>query len=72
MKKLVKRTLFVVCIVLCVFLFTCKNITESKRWIQSVNGLDSIQIVTIDNDTVVIFEKMGHVSIVPKNYRNEK
>lgn len=73
MKKLLNRVHYAIYILLCVCFFSCSNITESKNYKKSECNIDSILVKTIEGDTVIIYSGYGgHISIVPKDYLNEK
>ena len=55
---------------LCVCFFSCKDWNEHS--IKHNSRIDSIQVITVQKDTVWIFSHItGHISINPKNYREK-
>ena len=56
---------------LCVCFFSCKDFkNHSKR---HENRIDSIQVITIQKDTVWIYAHgTGHITILPNSYVKEK
>ena len=54
----------------CVCFFSCKDWKEHS--IKHNSRIDSIQVITVQKDTVWIFShSTGHISINPKNYREK-
>ena len=68
--KLSKVSKYFLYALLCVSFFSCKDWKEHS--IKRNSRIDSIQVVTVQKDTVWIFShSTGHISINPKNYREK-
>ena len=67
-KKVIRNAIYTL---LCVCFFSCELVSDS--FVKARSNIDSIQVVTVQKDTVWIFSgNNGHTSLVPKDYLKEK
>lgn len=61
--------MYIKIIILSLFLYSCSDF--KNNYIKSKNNIDSIEVITTNHDTVIIFTEK-HVYIVPKNIYYKK